>query len=227
MLPFGQDAFFALFEQYNRAIWPAQIVAYVLALAALTLAIRPIAHAGRARSRVIAAILALAWAWNGVAYHILFFATINFWADIFGAVFVLQALLLLWTGVWRGRLAFRIRNDARSWIGLALVIFAMAIYPAIGWALGHAWPRASIFGVTPCPMTIFTMGLLLLVDGRTPPHLAVIPVLWSMIGGTAAWFLGVTEDLALPMAGLVYLTLVVRQKRGATATPLRKAAPLR
>ena len=37
MLPFGQDAFFALFEQYNRAIWPAQIVAYVLALAALGL----------------------------------------------------------------------------------------------------------------------------------------------------------------------------------------------
>ena len=29
MLPFSQDAFFALFEQYNRAIWPAQIVAYV------------------------------------------------------------------------------------------------------------------------------------------------------------------------------------------------------
>ena len=35
MLPFGQDAFFALFEQYNRAIWPAQIAACVLAPGAL------------------------------------------------------------------------------------------------------------------------------------------------------------------------------------------------
>jgi hypothetical protein len=223
MLPFGQEAFFALFEQYNRAIWPAQIVAYALALVALVLALRPAAHAGR----IIAAILALGWAWNGVAYHIFFFATINFWADIFGALFVLEALLLLWTGVWRDRLAFRIRNDARSWIGLTLVLFAMLIYPAIGWALGHVWPRAPTFGVTPCPMTIFTMGLLLLVDGRTPLHLAVIPVVWSMIGGTAAWFLGVTEDLALPMAGLVYLALVIRQKRRPIATPLRKAAPPR
>jgi hypothetical protein len=70
VLPFGQDAFFALFEQYNRAIWPAQIVAYVLALAALALAARPMAGAGRA----ITAILAFAWAWNGIVYHVMFFA---------------------------------------------------------------------------------------------------------------------------------------------------------
>lgn len=209
MLPFGQDAFFALFEQYNRAIWPAQIVAYALALAALALAARPVAGAGR----LIAAILALAWAWNGAVYHMTYFVTINFWADIFGAFFILQALLLAWTGVVRGRLAFRIGNDATSWIGGALAIFALAAYPLIGLALGHAWLRAPMFGVAPCPMTIFTMGMLLLVAGRTPLHLVAIPVLWSLIGGTAAWFLGVTEDLALPVAGLGGLALILAKNR--------------
>jgi hypothetical protein len=213
MLPFSQDAFFALFEQYNRAIWPAQIVAYVLALGALALAARPVPQSGRA----IAAILALAWAWNGVVYHVLFFATINFWADIFGGFFVLQALLLVLTGVVRDKLAFRVGGDAFSWTGVALTVFALAIYPLIGWLLGHAWPRAPVFGVTPCPMTIFTMGMLLLIAGRTPLHLVAIPVLWSLIGGTAAWFLGVTEDLALPVAGLGGLALIFikNRRRGA------------
>jgi hypothetical protein len=215
MLPFSQDAFFALFEQYNRAIWPAQIVAYVLGLAALALAVRPVARAGRAgRGRIVAAILALAWAWNGAVYHVLFFATINFWADIFGAFFILEALLLLWSGVIRGELAFRLTYDAFSRIGVAFAIFALAIYPLIGWLLGHAWPRAPMFGVTPCPMTIFTMGMLLLIAGRTPLHLVAIPVLWSLIGGTAAWFLDVTEDLALPVAGLGGLALILLKNRG-------------
>jgi uncharacterized protein DUF6064 len=214
MLPFSQDAFFALFEQYNRAIWPAQIVAYVLALAALALAARPVAGAGR----TIAAILALAWAWNGAVYHLMFFATINFWADIFGGFFLIQALLLLWTGVIRGRMEFRLGNDTPSWVGAALVLFALAIYPLLGWLLGHAWPRAPMFGVTPCPMTIFTMGMLLLAAGRAPLHLVAIPVLWSLIGGTAAWFLGVTEDLALPVAGVGGLALILAKNRRARGT---------
>jgi hypothetical protein len=219
MLPFSPDAYFALFEQYNRAIWPAQIVAYVLGLAALALALRRVARAGRAgrgraaRGRIVAAILALAWAWNGTVYHVLFFATINFWADIFGAFFILEALLLLWSGVIRGKLVFRLTYDAFSRIGVAFAIFALAIYPLIGWLFGHAWPGAAMFGVAPAPMTIFTMGLLLLVEGRTPLHLVAIPVLWSLIGGIAAWFLGVTEDLALPVAGIGGLSLIFIKNR--------------
>jgi hypothetical protein len=162
---------------------------------------------------VIAAILALAWAWNGAVYHMMYFVTINFWADIFGALFIVQALLLLWTGVVRGRLTFRIGDDAASWIGVSLAVFAMIGYPPIGWALGHGWPRAPMFGVAPCPMTIFTMGMLLLAAGRAPVHLFAIPVLWSLIGGTAAWFLGVTEDLALPVAGLGGLVLALWKRR--------------
>ena len=211
MLPFGPDAFFALFEHYNRAIWPAQIVAYALALAALALAARPIAGAGR----IVSVILALAWAWNGAVYHMTFFVTINFWADIFGLFFVVQALLLLWTGAMRGRLEFRFAGDAVSWIGAGLAVFAMIVYPALGWALGHGWPRAPMFGGAPCPMTIFTMAMLLLAAGRVPLYLAIVPVLWSLIGGTAAWFLGVTEDLALPVAGLGGLALILAKNRRA------------
>jgi hypothetical protein len=46
-----------------------------------------------------------------------------------------------------------------------------------------------------------------------PLHIFAIPVLWSLIGGTAAWFLGVTEDLALPVAGLGGLVLALWKRR--------------
>jgi hypothetical protein len=78
-----------------------------------------------------------------------------------------------------------------------------------------------VFGVTPCPTTIFTWGMLLLVQGRTPLHLTAIPLLWSLIGGSAAWLLAVPEDASLPLAAFVALALLLWKNRLATraATP--------
>ena len=106
MLPFTTEVFFSNFAQYNAAIWPAQVVAYGLGLLALLLAMRPIRGSGR----IVVAILAIFWAWTGLAYHLTYFATINFLAPVFGAAFVLQALLFAWAGAFRGRLAFAFRG---------------------------------------------------------------------------------------------------------------------
>jgi hypothetical protein len=69
------------------------------------------------------------------------------------------------------------------------------------------------------------MGMLLLVASRAPLHLAAIPVLWSVIGGTAALFLGVTEDLALPVAGIGGLAIVLRKNRLRRKTSAIAPAP--
>ena len=74
MLPFTAEVFFSVFEQYNRAIWPVQIVAYGLGLAAVLLTFRPVPGS----DRLVGAILSAAWAWIGVVYHLRYFATINF-----------------------------------------------------------------------------------------------------------------------------------------------------
>lgn len=209
MLPFTTEVFFSVFEQYNRAIWPVQIVAYGLGLAAVLLTFRPVPGS----DRLVGAILSAAWAWIGVVYHLRYFATINFAAPAFGAFFVIQGLLFAWTGAIRGKVAFRFRADLFGWTALGLVIFAMTVYPLIGWLAGHGWPRAPMFGVAPCPTTIFTMGMLLLTAGRTPLHLVVIPVLWSLVGGTAAWLLEFPENLVLPVAGIGGLGLIVLNNR--------------
>ena len=73
MLPFTHDDFLEVFRAYNAAIWPAQIVAYALGLAAVILLVPP----NSARGRAILAILALMWLWVAIIYHWGFFSAIN------------------------------------------------------------------------------------------------------------------------------------------------------
>lgn len=53
-------------------------------------------------------------------------------------------------------------------MALALVAYAMVIHPVIGILVGHTWPAMPMLGIAPCPTTIFTIGLLLLLIGLAP-----------------------------------------------------------
>jgi hypothetical protein len=44
----------------------------------------------------------------------------------------------------------------------------MVVYPLLGIRFGHSYPRAPLFGVAPCPTTIFTFGLLLWATRSVP-----------------------------------------------------------
>lgn len=79
-------------------------------------------------------------------------------------------------------------------------------YPLIGTQLGHIYPTAPTFGVTPCPMTIFTFGLILLL--RTPVKWWTIAFLWSLIGGTAAFLRHVPQDWVLLATGIFAAALL-------------------
>jgi hypothetical protein len=208
--PFTTGQFLGVFEAYNLAIWPAQVVAYALGVAAVVLAIWP----RPSSDRIVSAVLAGFWLWNGAVYHIGFFRQINPAALAFGMLFVVQGALWLVAGVLRPRLSFRAAPSAASMLGGVLVLYAMVAYPIIGMLMGHAYPHSPSFGVTPCPTTIFTFGLLLWTAPRLPLYLLVIPLLWSLLGVSAAIALGVPEDLGLLVAGLAATTVLVwRQHR--------------
>jgi hypothetical protein len=143
----------------------------------------------------------------------LHFAALVWAAWGFGFLFVLQGLMFLVTGLMRGRLTFSFRRDAAGWTGFALTVFAMAVYPLIGTIAGQAWPSVPAFGIAPCPLAIFTFGMLLMAEPRAPWHLLVIPLLWAAIGGSAAWLLDMPQDLALPAAAVLALARAFRKNR--------------
>ena len=60
-----------------------------------------------------------------------------------------------------------------------------------------------MFGVTPCPVTIFTLGMFLLTTSPVPKGLLVIPFIWSLIGGSAAILLHVPQDWVLLASGFI------------------------
>lgn len=199
MLPFSVEQFFSVFASYNQAIWPVQVVAYVAGAFAVWAILLRRPWAGRA----VVAILGGMWLWNGLAYHLTFFAPINPAAYGFAALFVLQAAIFIRHGVVSNGLSFAYLLDWRGAIGLLLIVYAGLVYPALGYMIGHAWPYAPMFGVAPCPTTIFTFGVLMPAVGPLPIWLVAIPVTWSVIGGMAALLLNVPEDFGLLASGIL------------------------
>jgi hypothetical protein len=204
-MPFSIDEFFAVFARYNAAIWPLQLLAYLLAAAA----VGALALHIRRRTAVVTGILAMLWAVNGIGYHWLFFAEVNPAAWAFGAVFLVQAFVLASAPYLFPALQFAVRRDARSIVGLTLVAFAAVAYPLLGWLAGHDYPASPMFGVAPCPTTIFTVGMLLLGTWRAVRWLLIVPALWAAIGGSAAILLNVPQDYGLIATLLLIIAFAV------------------
>ena len=207
-MPFTQEQFFATFGRYNDAVWPAQWILTALALLALLLVTRHSLRADRTTSLILGAL----WLWMGIVYHLAFFSKINPAAIGFGALFIVEGLLICWLGAAKGSLHFEPRRTASGIVGALLVCYALVVYPVIGLALGRRYPAMPTFGV-PCPTTIFTLGLLLWCESRAALRLVIIPVVWSVLGLSAALSMSMTEDYGLLVGGVASLTYILLDRR--------------
>ena len=202
MLPFTREQFFDVFAAYNRTLWPVQVGLLALAIAMIAWSLRH--HLARWPGWALAGL----WVWAGVAYHAAFFTAINPLAYAFAAAFVVEGVLLARATYARG-LRFMMPRDLTSRIvGGVLMGYALVGYPLVALATGQSYPAMPTFGV-PCPMVIFTFGLLAW-STRATWTILVIPVAWALIGISAATQLGVPEDWGLPVAALALMALRVR-----------------
>ncbi|HEX5634188.1 MAG TPA: DUF6064 family protein [Gemmatimonadales bacterium] len=218
MLPFTAEAFLGVFAAYHQAVWPAPVVAAALGLAVTALALRPTPRGARAIGLALAAL----WAWTGIAYHALHFAAINRAAPAFAVLFVVQSLLLAQSALARAPPAYGGPvHPLAAAAGWSLVAYAGVLYPLVALAAGHRYPALPTFGITPCPLTLFTVGLLLLVPPPVPARLLVVPFLWSVIGATAAVLLGMVPDWPL-LATAAALPLLWRGRPRGRALPVSR-----
>lgn len=206
-LPFTTEQFFEVFRNYNTAVWPAQVVLLALAVAAgvLVTVQKPWSGAG------ISLILALLWIWIGAVYHAAFFTSINLLAYLFAALSLAGAVSFLWSGVVRRELQFRWAINPRTLSAMALIVFALVIYPAWTLSSGHHYPAFPTFGL-PCPTTLFTIGLLGFLVPPYPRGPIVVPTLWCFVGTQAAFLLGVRADLGLLAAGAFGVVLLTQSR---------------
>ncbi len=194
----------AVFGTYNLAIWPLQLIAYLLGFLAVFLSVRTTKHS----SRIIAAILSFYWLWTAVVFCVLFWGPSYTLAYGFAAMGTIQGVVLLVVGVLKPRLSFRFQPDAYGVVGILIVAYAMLGYPVLGYLLGHIYPRTVTFGLVPCPTTVFTLGLLLWTDKPVPRYVLVVPFMVA-VAGLLAVSIGLLEDVGLIVAVLAGTGLIL------------------
>jgi hypothetical protein len=201
LLLFSPRTYYRMFELYHRQIWPIHLV-LLAAVVAIALLLR-----GRheMRDRAIAGLLAVSWLWVGIVFHLGRYATINWAAKYFAALFVIQGLLLLWQGVVRQRLRLVPSRTPAGYAAFGLLFVAIVVIPIAGRITERTWHQVEVFGVTPDPTAVATLALLWLSVPRAPRVLLVIPLLWCVIGGATLWALGSAEAWVLLLAGLLGL----------------------
>ena len=211
-IPFTIDQFMEVFKIYNLSVWPAQIFLNILALSMIFFAVRK----RRFTNPINSGILGFFWLWIGIVYHLIYFTAINKAAFIFGPLFIIQACIFVYAGILKNRLSFNYQGNIYAASGAVFVLYALLIYPLLGYFLGHIYPESPTFGL-PCPTTIFTFGILLWTDRKVPKYVLVIPLLWSVIGFSAAINLGVREDYGLLIAGILGTLLLWLRDRKTNA----------
>ncbi|TDY04358.1 DUF6064 family protein [Thiohalophilus thiocyanatoxydans] len=208
-IPFTTEQFLDIFRDYNQAVFPLQPVAYLLGLLVIYLLWRP----SLTGDRFISAVLALYWLGMGAGYHLYWFSSINGAAYLFGTVFIIQGTWFFYSGLLKNRLRFSGTRHPHSLIGWIFILYALLVYPLLNILMGHHYPAMPVFGLAPCPTTIFTFGILLLARSRIPVPGLIIPLLWSLIGVSAAINLGIWEDIGLVIAGLTGTILIIHSNR--------------
>jgi hypothetical protein len=86
---------------------------------------------------------------------------------------------------------FRPPDPVQRLVGAGIVGYALVVYPLLNVLLGHRYPAMPTFGA-PCPTTIATFGLLTWATPRPPWFVWPIPILWALVGTSAAFTLGGT-----------------------------------
>ncbi len=210
-VPFTFDEFLEMLERFNTAWWPAHLIMYVLATVAIFFAIRKTRYSGT----VVTVILVFFWIWVGLVFNLLYFSKLYPMAYLFVVLFILEGIILAWAGLFRDRMAFRVRADIYGLIGAIMIIYALIGYPLIGYATGREYPHLLLTGMMPCPTAIFTLGMLLWTEKSMPKIVPVIPVIYALSGFVPVK-LGVVEDIGLIVAGFVTGLLLVYRARIST-----------
>ncbi|MFX1265173.1 MAG: DUF6064 family protein, partial [Promethearchaeota archaeon] len=204
------EEFFDLFGTYNEMYLIVTILTYVLAIISLFMVFRKNNYS----NRFISFTLAFLWSWVGVVFGILVFSPLplvlggieipGVWY-MFGGVFAIQGIILLFSGVFKDTVSYTWESDSRHYLGLILILYSLVLYPLVGFLHGRVYPEYPIFGIAPCPVTIFTIALLLWGDTRPTLEFWVIPIFWGFMGLAAILVYQIYADIVLVLAGLIGL----------------------
>lgn len=203
------ELFFQRMAEYNNDIWPAQIISYVLAIIIIINSIKK----WKLSDEINTTILAILWIWNGAITELLFFSKFQKQYYFWGVLWILQGVFLLIIGLSKYKFNYRIQRNCYSYTGLLFILYALVIYPLIGFFLEHGFPEGPIFGVAPCPVVVFTFGVLLFVDKKVHISVLFFPLLWAILSLYPIIMMGIIADVGEILVAVIGFALIVIRNR--------------
>lgn len=224
-LPFTIEEFLKVFQGYNTAIWPAQILAVAIGLIILA----ALLVSRNASLNVVMASLGVMWAFTSIGNHLMFFGLHQS-----AGPGVCRLLRRSGCPVCSGRDQAPRRPSPISGTDRAmghgssshrLCDDVLSDPRDLGGSKRDS--HADVLGA-PCPTTIISLGILIMTHDRWDVGLSNIPVLWWPIGLAAALQSGILEDPGVPFAGAVLIEVpatlhVLDAKSGPETIPMRRA----
>lgn len=207
--------FFNIIGFYNSTYWLITIFTIVFGVFAVILAFKKTSYS----DPLISLILAILWLWVGIVFGFIVFGpwtpivfgiSIPGFGYFFGITFTLQGILFLYYGVYRKSFSFKFETNHLGLLGLLLIIYATLFYGLVGFVTGYPFPFYPLFGTSPCPVTIFTIGLFLWADKRISPLVFVLPTILALIGLVPVLAFGVFADIGLFLSGFICLFLMFK-----------------
>jgi hypothetical protein len=199
------EIFWAQVGAYNEATLPVQVI---LVIVAAILAYRVFARPGAKTDVLMKAFLSFAFAWNGVGFFLVFVK--NPISTFTGVPLFMVVAVLFAVDIFTKKTQFRL-PDAKWKKGLTVFWILLAfLYPFIGWALGHVYPRTCT-PMMPCPLTVFALALVAAAMPHVDRKVYVFLLPWALMGlPKCLGALDCYEDCILFAAGVYSLIVLIR-----------------
>ena len=191
---------------YNNAIFPMQIIIMAVAVA-LTYFLY--AKPDPKTNKMMKAYLAFTFAWNGVIFFLIFGKELP--GTFLGApLCILVAILFAWD-IFANKTQFTFPNIKWQKYLMMFWILLAFLYPLIGLAFGHYYPKTCIFGVMPCPTTVFALALLAAAIPKVDKKVYILLLLWALPAfGKCLGALDLYEDCILFWIGIYALFMLIK-----------------
>lgn len=208
LIPYSAEVYHGLLAYYYQATSPAHLLALPFGFF-IVVALSRHSRRGPIISQFV---IAAFWVWVGAIFHGQYFVDLNWAAKYFGYAFVLQGLMIAVQTIFVRNLTYQPQALTRV-IGCSLVITGMALSPTIAAILETPISHAHLFGMTPLPLIMAMMGVLIVAYERIPLWLLGIPVLWTIWEALTAQTLGLWHDFAISTVAFAAIIGSIAYKR--------------
>jgi len=191
---------------YNNAIFPMQIIIMIVAI---ILTYFLFAKPGTKTNKLMKAYLAFTFAWNGIIFFLIFGKELP--GIFLGApLFIIVAILFAWD-IFGNKTQLRFPDIKWQRYLMMFWILLAFLYPLIGLAFGHYYPKTCIFGVMPCPTTVFALALLVAAIPKVDKKVYVLLLVWALPAfGKCLGALNLYEDCVLFWTGIYALIMLIK-----------------